>query len=137
MYYLFDEFKFGQTIEDLEKAKLIYRMVSYFANLDLHPEVVSDRVLSDAYEELIFKFASSVNEKAGEFMTPRDAVRLATKLVLAADEEIFDEKNERMALLRRQGGSTKLAASGGLLGPVVQNRDIRLQCLLHLQRRWQ
>lgn len=89
---IFDEFKFAQTIEDLEKARLLYRMVSHFANLDLHPNVVSDRVLSDAYEELIFKFASSVNEKAGEFMTPRDAVRLATKLVLAADEEIFSEK---------------------------------------------
>ncbi|XBY08922.1 hypothetical protein ABR759_04620 [Escherichia coli] len=25
-------------------------------------------------------------------MTPRDAVRLATKLVLAADEDIFSEK---------------------------------------------
>lgn len=85
-------FKFGQTIEDLEKAKLLYRMVNHFANLDLHPDVVSDRVLSDAYEELILKFASSVNEKAGEFMTPRDAVRLATKLVLAADEDIFSEK---------------------------------------------
>lgn len=89
---IFDEFKFGQTIEDLEKAKLLYRMVSHFANLDLHPNVVSDRVLSDAYEELILKFASSVNEKAGEFMTPRDAVRLTTKLVLAADEDIFSEK---------------------------------------------
>ncbi|MDI5545542.1 type I restriction-modification system subunit M N-terminal domain-containing protein, partial [Salmonella enterica subsp. enterica serovar Cerro] len=63
---IFDEFKFGQTIEDLEKAKLLYRMVNHFANLDLHPDVVSDRVLSDAYEELILKFASSVNEKAGE-----------------------------------------------------------------------
>ncbi|MGI2171570.1 type I restriction-modification system subunit M [Shewanella sp. MF05960] len=89
---IFDEFKFGQTIEDLEKAKLLYRVVSHFANLDLHPNLVSDRVLSDAYEELILKFASSVNEKAGEFMTPRDAVRLATKLVLAADEDIFSEK---------------------------------------------
>ena len=47
---------------------LLYRMVNHFANLDLHPDVVSDRVLSDAYEELILKFASSVNEKAGEFM---------------------------------------------------------------------
>jgi type I restriction enzyme M protein len=38
---------------------------------------------------LIRRFAASINEKAGEFMTPKDVVRLTTKLVLSADEEIF------------------------------------------------
>ncbi|UTV27760.1 type I restriction-modification system subunit M [Photobacterium atrarenae] len=133
---IFDEFKFGQTIEDLEKAKLLYRMVSYFANLDLHPDVVSDRVLSDAYEELIFKFASSVNEKAGEFMTPRDAVRLATKLVLAADEDIFSEKgvirtiydptcgtggflSDAISQIEEMGSSAKVVPFGQELDPAT------------------
>ncbi|RBM60820.1 type I restriction-modification system subunit M [Vibrio paracholerae] len=133
---IFDEFKFGQTIEDLEKAKLLYRMVSHFANLDLHPDVVSDRVLSDAYEELIFKFASSVNEKAGEFMTPRDAVRLATKLVLAADEDIFSEKgvirtiydptcgtggflSDAISQIEEMGSSAKVVPFGQELDPAT------------------
>jgi type I restriction enzyme M protein len=133
---IFEEFKFGQTIEDLEKAKLIYRMVSYFANLDLHPDVMSDRVLSDAYEELIFKFASSVNEKAGEFMTPRDAVRLATKLVLAADEDIFSEKgvirtiydptcgtggflSDAISQIEEMGSSAKVVPFGQELDPAT------------------
>jgi len=88
---VFEEFGFNNTIEELEKAKLLYRMVRHFANIDLHPNVVSNRVLSNAYEDLIRKFAASINEKAGEFMTPKDVVRLTTKLVLSADEEIFTE----------------------------------------------
>lgn len=133
---IFDEFKFGQTIEDLEKAKLLYRMVSHFANLELYPEIVSDRVLSDAYEELILKFASSVNEKAGEFMTPRDAVRLATKLVLAADEDIFSEKgvirtiydptcgtggflSDAISQIEEMGSSAKVVPFGQELDPAT------------------
>jgi len=89
---VFEEFEFSNTIVKLAKAKLLYRMTSTFADIDLHPNVVSDRVMSNAYEHLIQKFASAVNEKAGEFMSPRDIVRLATKLALNSDQEIFSEK---------------------------------------------
>ena len=88
---VFEEFGFSNTVDELNKAKLLYRIVSRFAEIDLHPDVVSNRVLSNAYEELIRKFAASINEKAGEFMTPKDVVHLATKLVLAPDEEVFTE----------------------------------------------
>ena len=88
---VFEEFGFNNTLEELDKAKLLYRVVSRFSNIDLHPDVVSNRVLSNAYEDLIRRFAASINEKAGEFMTPKDVVRLTTKLVLSADEEIFTE----------------------------------------------
>ncbi|MCP5013246.1 MAG: SAM-dependent DNA methyltransferase [Aestuariibacter sp.] len=88
---IFDEFGFVNTIHELDKARLLYRMCSQFAAIDLHPDVVSDRVMSNTYEDLIRQFAASINEKAGEFMTPKDVVHLATMLVLAPDEEIFTE----------------------------------------------
>jgi len=88
---IFEEFGFENTIHELHKAGLLYRMTSQFAAIDLHPAVVSDRVMSNAYEELIRQFAASINEKAGEFMTPKDVVHLATMLVLAPDEKIFTE----------------------------------------------
>lgn len=89
---IFEEFGFANTIQELAKARLLFRMCSQFAAIDLHPDVVSDRVMSNAYEELIRDFAASINEKAGEFMTPKDVVRLTTKLVLAPDEAVFSEK---------------------------------------------
>lgn len=86
---IFDEFGFANTVHELDRARLLYRMTRHFAAIDLHPEVVSDRVMSNAYEDLIRQFAASINEKAGEFMTPKDVVRLATKLVLAPDKDVF------------------------------------------------
>ena len=71
---------------------LLYRVVKNFAEIDLHPDVVSERVMSNVYEHLIRKFGASVNEKAGEFMTPSDVVRFVTKLVLHNDEAIFTQK---------------------------------------------
>ncbi|MBU1191863.1 MAG: type I restriction-modification system subunit M [Gammaproteobacteria bacterium] len=86
---IFEEFGFANTIHELKQARLLYRLTSEFAAIDLHPEVVTDRVMSNTYEQLIRDFAASINEKAGEFMTPKDVVHLATKLVLAPDEEVF------------------------------------------------
>lgn len=88
---VFEEFGFSNTIDELHKAKLLYRIVSRFGEIDLHPNTVSNRVLSNAYEELIRKFAASINEKAGEFMTPKDVVHMTTKLVLSPDEQVFTE----------------------------------------------
>ena len=88
---IFEEFGFINTILELDKARLLFRMTRQFAAIDLHPNVVSERVMSNTYENLIRQFAASINEKAGEFMTPKDVVRLATKLVLAPDEAIFSK----------------------------------------------
>ena len=89
---IFDEFGFANTLVKLDKAKLLYRIVKNFAEMDLHPDVVSERVMSNVYEHLIRKFGASVNKKAGEFMTPSDVVRFVTKLVLHTDEDIFTKK---------------------------------------------
>jgi type I restriction enzyme M protein len=48
--------------------------------------------MSNAYEDLIRQFAASINEKAGEYMTPKDVVRLTTRLVLSPDKGVFSEK---------------------------------------------
>nr|AVI43567.1 hypothetical protein [Klebsiella pneumoniae] len=58
----------------LEKAGLLYKICQNFAKIDLHPDVVPDRVMSNIYEHLIRRFGAEVNEGAEDFMTPRDIV---------------------------------------------------------------
>jgi len=70
---------------ELDKARLLFRMPRQFAAFDLHPDVVSDRVMSNAYEHSIRQFAPSFNENEEEFMTPKDVVLPAIKRVLAPD----------------------------------------------------
>jgi len=63
----------------------------HFAGVELHPDVVPDRVMSNIYEHLIRRFGSEVNEGAEDFMTPRDIVHLATALILDPDDKLFEE----------------------------------------------
>ena len=88
---IFEEFEFGNTVIRLEKAGLLYTICKNFAGIDLHPDVVPDRVMSNIYEHLIRRFGAEVNEGAEDFMTPRDIVHLATVLLLDPDDALFAE----------------------------------------------
>ena len=87
---VFEHFEFGKWLEKLEKANLLYRVAQQFANLDLHPNVLSNHEMGLVFEHLIRKFAESANDTAGEFFTPRDVVRLVTTLVFATDHEALN-----------------------------------------------
>jgi len=84
---VFDHFGFETWLEKLEAADLLYLVAQKFKDLDLHPDRVSNVEMGHIFEHLVYKFAESANETAGEFYTPRDIVRLATTLVIAPDNE--------------------------------------------------
>ncbi len=77
---IFEQVDFPNTVIRLDKAKLLYKICQHFAGIDLHPDTVPDRVMSNLYEHLIRRFGAEVNEGAEDFMTPRDVVHLATML---------------------------------------------------------
>ena len=131
---IFEEFGFANTIHELNRARLLYKLTSQFAAVDLHPDMVSDRVMSNTYEQLIRDFAASINEKAGEFMTPKDVVHLATKLVLAPDEAVFRDAgiirtvydpacgllgfiSDAIDVIRRMGSEAEIVPFGQELDP--------------------
>lgn len=88
---IFDQFNFMDTIARMDRAGLLYRICQNFAAIDLHPEAVPDRVMSNVYEHLIRRFGAEVNEAAEDFMTPRDVVHLAIELLLDPDDHLFIE----------------------------------------------
>ena len=67
---IFEQFDFTNTIIRLDKAGLLYKICQNFAGIDLHPDAVPDRVMSNLYEHLIRRFGAEVNEAAEDFMTP-------------------------------------------------------------------
>lgn len=87
---IFEQFDFSNTVTRLDKAGLLYKICKNFAEADLHPDAVPDRVMSNIYEHLIRRFGAEVNEGAEDFMTPRDVVHLATALLLDPDDELFE-----------------------------------------------
>lgn len=84
---VFERFKFDPQIAQLDEKNRLYLIVSKFAEVDLHPDVVPNAEMGDAFEYLIRKFAEASNETAGEHFTPRDAIRLMVELLFAEDDE--------------------------------------------------
>jgi len=87
---IFEQFDFSNTVIRLDKAGVLFKICKNFTGVDLHPNAVSDRVMSNIYEHLIRRFGAEVNEGAEDFMTPRDVVHLATALLLDPDDELFE-----------------------------------------------
>lgn len=58
-----------------------------FANINLHPDVVSNAQMGTVFEELIRKFAEISNETAGEHFTPREVIRLMVNLLFIEDDQ--------------------------------------------------
>src|SRR4051812_11090038 len=84
-----EKFGFDTQIARLAKANLLYLVVSKFAEIDLHPDVVSNLEMGYLYEELIRKFSELSNETAGEHFTPREVIRLMVNLLFAEDDEVL------------------------------------------------
>jgi len=85
---IFDAFSFDQQITRLDKANLLYLVLTKFLDADLNPRTVPNTQMGDMFEELIRRFSEISNETAGEHFTPREVVRLCAELVLAGDEDL-------------------------------------------------
>ncbi len=86
---IFDHFEFQAQVERLAKAGLLYQVAEKFAQIDLHPEAVSNMQMGLVFEELIRKFAEDSNETAGEHFTPREVIRLMVNLIFVEDDEVL------------------------------------------------
>lgn len=84
---IFESFEFHTQIDRLAKAGLLYLVTEKFANIDLHPNVVSNAQMGAVFEELIRKFAELSNETAGEHFTPREVIRLMVNLLFIEDDD--------------------------------------------------
>ncbi|MFG1759770.1 type I restriction-modification system subunit M [Micromonospora echinofusca] len=82
-----DKYGFDTQISRLAEAGLLYQVVAKFAEVDLHPDVVSNHQMGYVFEDLIRRFSEISNETAGEHFTPREVIKLMVNLLLAPDED--------------------------------------------------
>ena len=86
-----DKFDFDTQITRLARADLLYLVLSRFAEIDLHPDAVSNIEMGYLYEELVRRFSELSNETAGEHFTPREVIRLMVNLLFATDDDILTD----------------------------------------------
>ncbi|MEK7992440.1 MAG: class I SAM-dependent DNA methyltransferase [Planctomycetota bacterium] len=88
---IFEHFEFQAQVERLTKAGLLYQVTEKFAQIDLHPDKVSNMQMGLVFEELIRKFAELSNETAGEHFTPREVIRLMVNLIFIEDDAVLSK----------------------------------------------
>jgi len=82
---IIQKFDFPTQVARLDRSNLLYLVVAKFAEVDLHPDQVSNLEMGYLYEELVRKFSELSNETAGEHFTPREVIRLMVDLLFVDD----------------------------------------------------
>jgi type I restriction enzyme M protein len=82
-----ERFDFPAQVSRLAQAGLLYKVVARFAELDLHPDRVSNVDMGYIFEELIRRFSEQSNETAGEHFTPREVISLMVNLLFCEDTD--------------------------------------------------
>lgn len=78
---IFSDLDFEKNVDKMAKGSKLTGVVRKFSELDLDPERVNNVAMGYMFEEVIRRF--SENAEAGDHYTPREVVRLVTKLALA------------------------------------------------------
>ncbi len=89
---IIDCFGFEDQISKLDKADRLFLIVSKFAEIDLHPERVSNIEMGYIFEELIRRFNEASNEEAGDHFTPREVIKLMVDILFTPDSDILTSK---------------------------------------------
>lgn len=110
---IFESFEFHTQIDRLDKAGLLYLVTEKFANIDLHPQFVSNAQMGAVFEELIRKFAELSNETAGEHFTPREVIRLMVNLLFIEDDEALTKPGVVRSLYDPTAGTGGMLSVGG------------------------
>lgn len=89
---ILDKFNFEPEIARLEENNRLFLVVSKFAEIDLHPDTVSNIEMGYVFEELIRRFNEAANETAGDHFTPREVIRLMVNILFAPDRKLLTQQ---------------------------------------------
>ncbi|MFN9809148.1 MAG: N-6 DNA methylase [Deltaproteobacteria bacterium] len=110
---IFERFELHGQIDRLHKAGLLYLVTEKFANVDLHPEVVTNTQMGLVFEELIRRFAELSNETAGEHFTPREVIRLMVNLLFIEDDDALSKPGVVRSLYDPTAGTGGMLSVAG------------------------
>ncbi|HQI65694.1 MAG TPA: class I SAM-dependent DNA methyltransferase [Rhodoglobus sp.] len=95
---IIDNFEFRNQLPRLTKADALGALIEKFLSpdLDLSPAGLDNHGMGTVFEELVRRFNEENNEEAGEHWTPRDAVRLMTRLMFEPISEVIPSGTYRL-----------------------------------------
>lgn len=92
---IFEYFEFEKEIEKMDKANILYLVVSKFSTVDLRPkhadgsDNVTNHEMGMLFENLIRRFNELANETAGDHFTPREVIKLMISILFINDDKLL------------------------------------------------
>ncbi|MBE0436188.1 MAG: SAM-dependent DNA methyltransferase [Methylomicrobium sp.] len=86
---ILEKFRFDQEIERLEEANRLFQVFEKIAQVDFHPDKISNMDMGYVFEDLVRRFNEQANQEAGDHFTPREVVKLIVNLLFTGEEQIY------------------------------------------------
>ncbi len=126
---IIEHFQLEKPIEKLAKNNRLFLLIDKFTEIDLHPDLVDNRLMGQVYEELLRRFSEMSNETSGDHYTPRDVVRLLVALLFEEDHQSLKGAGVVRSLFDCCAGSGGMLTIGQDYVKQHINPDIHLRLL--------
>lgn len=80
-------FEFPELLDKLDENNVLWGVIKHFSTIDLSDEALGENAMGNLFENLMYRSFSENGQVAGEFYTPRDAIRMMVDVLLASDDE--------------------------------------------------
>lgn len=102
-------FDFKRRAKVLADANRLHSVVKHFSTLDLSPTSLSDTSMGDVFEDVMYRAFNKKGKAAGNFYTPRDAIRLMVDVLVSNDDATIASDHAARSVYDPTAGS------GGML----------------------
>lgn len=102
-------FDFNRRAKVLADANRLHAVVKHFSTLPLGPKELSDIGMGDVFEDVMYRAFNKKGKAAGNFYTPRDAIRLMVDVLISNDDDTIASDHAARSVYDPTAGS------GGML----------------------
>ncbi len=102
-------FDFNRRAKVLADANRLHAVVKHFSTLDLSPASLTDTSMGDVFEDVMYRAFNKKGKAAGNFYTPRDAIRLMVDVLITNDDDTIASDHAARSVYDPTAGS------GGML----------------------
>lgn len=84
---IWTSFEFNRRAKVLADANRLHSVVKHFSKLDLSPKELANTAMGDVFEDVMYRAFNKKGKAAGNFYTPRDAIKLMVDILIANDDD--------------------------------------------------
>lgn len=84
---IWTSFEFNRRAKVLADANRLHSVVKHFSKLDLSPNQLENTAMGDVFEDVMYRAFNKKGKAAGNFYTPRDAIKLMVDILITNDDD--------------------------------------------------